>query len=287
MQRRLAGLTVLTVCLLLVPVPATAGGWWSSIQLDKDPVAIGETATATATVLFASTEEAQEAVQEGGYHAYLVQGVDRERLDEVMTTAEPGAWWTVPPTALHLAELEFSGTDANMTEARATFTVPDVEPGLYGLMFCSEGCTEPMADVIPTLDIPLHDDPLLAHMARTLETRDGGSRLSVIESRLGEVYESVGALRRQVRTALEEPAPAPAPTPEASPAAAPIELSQSTPAQDWLVVAGAFLAGATLAGLVLSLRQRRRRPPAPREPRVLVAEPESESLPEPMASAPR
>lgn len=287
MRTRLAGAAVLTVGLLAVPLPVAAGGWATSIQLDKEMVAVGETVTASATVMFASIEEAQEAVQHGGHHAYLVQGVDRERLDDALVTAEPGRWWTVPPTSLHLAELEFSGTDANLADVHVTFTVPDVEPGMYGVMFCSDGCAEPLADVVPRLDIPLHDDPVLARMVRSLETQDGGSRLSVMQRRLDEVYESVGALRRQLRTALEQPAPspAPAPTPEVSPAAAPIELSRSTPAQDWLVVAGAFLAGATLAGIVLSLRQRRRLPPAPREPRVLVAEPES--VPEPMASAPR
>lgn len=287
MPLRLAGLSVLTICLLLVPAPATAGGWWASIQLDKDPVAVGERMTARASVVFASREEAEALAQEGGYHAYLVRGVDRERLDEVMATGQPGAWWTVPPTAIHLAELELSGTERNVADVHATFTVPDVEPGLYGLMFCSQDCAEPLADVIPRLDIPLHEDPLLADIARSLESPDGGSRLSEIERRLGEVYENVGALRRQVG-ALDEPAPSPsptsAPTTEVAPATAPIELSQSTSEQNWLVVAAAFVAGATMAGLVVSIRQRRGGPHVPPEPRVLVAD--AESLPEPVGAPP-
>lgn len=276
---------VLVIGLLLVPAPAAAGGWWTFIQLDKESVAVGERVTASARVMFTSQEQARAVAEEGGYHAYLVRGVDRDRLDEAMATAPPGEWWTVPDTILHLAELEVTGTDANLADVHATFTVPDVESGLYGLMFCSKGCNEPLADVIPRLDIPLHDDPLLTHIVRTLASPDGGSKLSDVERRVEEVYENVGALRTEVRTALEEPEPSPTPAPtiEARTAPAQVEPPPATSGQGWLVVA-AFVAGATLAGTVVSIRQRRTLRAMP-EPRVLVAE--DEDLPEAVGSTAR
>lgn len=285
-MRRRRVMAVLIAAALLVPVPAAAGGWWGTIELDKDPIAVGETVTATARISSPVPTEGEEA---SGYHAYLVRGIDREALDEAMTVPQAKGWWTPPSTRIRLGEVELLGHD----HARARFTVPDVEPGLYGLMFCSADCTEPLADIIPLLDVAVYGDGLLAHSLRTLGNDPlTESHLTLIEERIGVVDEQVRALRADIdalrdvaASPVPEPASSPTPTvsPGASPAAASLAPSRPVTEQRWMVVAAALLAGAALAGMVVSLRQRRQGPHVPEEPRILEAEPASG--PEPVGTA--
>lgn len=260
MRRRLLGLAVLVMGFLLTPVPATAGGWWSSITLDKNPMASGETVVASSSVLFASPEAAGDDL-----HAYLVRGVDRQRLEEAMTTPDPGDWWTVPPTAIRLADLEIVDADANAATTRATFTVPDVEPGLYGVMFCTRGCVHPVGDVIPLLDVPVHDDPVLTHMIRTLGTDpEAESRGLWVEQQLNALDADLRRLQGDVDTLVERtPEPTVGPSPPAEGAQLVAEVgargsNQGTvTAQVGVVAVAAFLAGAAATGLLAAVRRRR------------------------------
>lgn len=162
----------------LAPAPAVAGGWWSYIDVD-DVLRVGEQATAHVDgVLFPTREEAEQGTP---FHAYLLQGVDTHRLDEAMSTGEPGDWWTPPATRHHLGPVDVTIVDSNMAEARAQFVVPDVPPGHYQLMFCTAGCRAPLADVIPRLDL-------------TVAPAAGAASLTGLLDRLGQPVVSLAAI---------------------------------------------------------------------------------------------
>lgn len=273
MRVRLSGLAVLVACLVIAPASAAAGGgWWTYIDLDKDPIAVGETVTATARVMFDSTAQAQEAEEHGDYHAYLVRGIDREGLDNAMSQAQVEGWWTAPEEAIHLGAVDVSEATSNLATATARFTVPEVDAGMYGLMFCTAHCADSMADVVPLQDVVVHDDALLAHMVRTLESWSAGpSQLSLLEGRIDALQADVRELRAEVgdvadAATVDAPAslPSGAPDPAVSPVPVAAEVAEPTSTSGWIPLAGAFLAGAALAGLVMArARSTRSSRPAP------------------------
>jgi hypothetical protein len=186
---------IVAALVLAVAAPGSAGGWWSYIDLEHEDLVVGETVTAQAQVMFRTTTEAEAA---DGYHAYLVRGIDHAALDAALTRPDPTGWWSPPREIVHLGAVEVDDRDANLARAVATFEVPAVPPGIYGLMFCTAGCEEPMADVIPTLDLALHTDAASAATSRAIRSLDGRvtDELALLDEQLGRLAEDVRTARR-------------------------------------------------------------------------------------------
>jgi len=141
--------------LLLVSPPATAGGWWSSIRLDRAKVAIGQKVTVRADVMFRSVEAAETARSGRGKQAayvYLLGEFDYSRTARAMGEATPGNWWSVGGAqAYRVGRVTLEDGDLNLARATASFRVPSaVPPGKFAVMLCNAGCADPLADVIPT-----------------------------------------------------------------------------------------------------------------------------------------
>jgi hypothetical protein len=140
---------------LTVPPSATAGGWWTSIRLDRTRVAVGQEMKVHASVMFRSIDAA-EAAQKGGaqgeFYVYFLRGFDYSVVQRAMRKPSPQNWWTIGSAeAFRAGRVVIGRQESNLGVARASFRVPDVPPGRYAVMFCDEACTHPLADVIPTL----------------------------------------------------------------------------------------------------------------------------------------
>jgi hypothetical protein len=173
--------------------------------------------------LFPSVESAQRATDEGGWYAYLIDGLDVQRLHNVMGKPEGYGWWELgSANATQLAPITFHGIDANLATARATFSVPAVEVGEYYVMFCDTGCVNGMGDVVPTqidvvataavaqlrrdvdrYQLKLHDARALALRASTKAT----SALTHAERAQEDSARYFTALSAMRRSAASEPAP--------------------------------------------------------------------------------
>jgi hypothetical protein len=141
--------------ILFVSPSAKAGGWWSSIRLDRTKVAIGQTMTVRADVMFRSVEAAEAARSgrdEDAFYAYLLRGFDYSRTAEAMRKPSPRTWWSVGSAeAYRVGRVAIEDGDFNLARANASFRMPkEVPPGKYAVMLCDAGCAHPMADVIPT-----------------------------------------------------------------------------------------------------------------------------------------
>jgi hypothetical protein len=154
---------------LLVPPTATAGGWWSSIRLDRARVVVGEKMKAEAGAMFSSTEAAEaarEARGEDASYAYLLRGFDYSIVARAMHEADPQNWWTVGGAEAYWAgRVTVSGLDFNLGRATASFRVPKAPPGKYAVMFCDALCVQPLANLIPS-----HPSALTIVPARTTGT---------------------------------------------------------------------------------------------------------------------
>lgn len=259
------GAALTTMLVVLAAAPATAGGWWTYPQLDTEPMSPGEEVTASASVMFRSTEEAEAA--EGRYYAYLVRGIDHRALQEAMNQANPEDWWSTPDETMLLGRIEFGETDTNLRRATVTFVVPDLEGGAYSLMFCTRGCAEPLGDVIPREGVYVGDpvavqlirdsretdhqvlgvfDDLEARLQRIHRSVGGvGSRVDDLDTRAGEIARSVDGVELSMsllRERIDE-----------------LEAG-SAPAPAWLPWAGWFA-----AGLALAIARSTRRPPSGHE----------------------
>jgi hypothetical protein len=139
---------------LIVPPSATAGGWWTSIRLDRTRVAVGQEMQVHASVMFRSIDAA-EAAQKGGtqgdFYVYLLRGLDYSVVQRAMRKPSPQNWWTIGSAeAFRAGRVVINRQESNLGVAKASFRVPDVPLGRYAVMFCDEACTHPLADVIPT-----------------------------------------------------------------------------------------------------------------------------------------
>lgn len=154
MGRSLPAIGCIAAILLGSP-SATAGGWWSSIRLDRTKVAIGEKVTVRADVMFRSVEAA-EAARSGrdkdAFYVYLLGEFDYSLTSRAMRTATPRSWWSVGSAQAYKVErVTFEAGDFNLARATASFRMPNAVPsGKYAVMLCDDGCVHPMADVIPT-----------------------------------------------------------------------------------------------------------------------------------------
>ena len=138
---------------------ATAGGWWTSIRLDRTRVAVGQEMKVHANIMFRSVDAAKAAQTgetQGGFYVYLLRGFDYSTVQRAMREASPQNWWTVGSAhAFRVGRVVISGRESNLALANASFRVPEMPPGRYAVMFCDTGCAHPLADVIPTLPTQL------------------------------------------------------------------------------------------------------------------------------------
>jgi hypothetical protein len=153
MHRSALGIGCVAVALIFPPL-ATAGGWWTSIRLDRTRVAVGEEMKVHASVIFRSIDAA-EAAQKGGaqdeFYVYLLRGFDYSAVQRAIRKPSPQNWWTIGSAeAFRAGRVVINRQESNLGVAKASFRVPDVPPGRYAVMFCDTECTHPLADVIPT-----------------------------------------------------------------------------------------------------------------------------------------
>lgn len=199
MSRRTTWLTVLlgsiVMACLLPAAPASAGGWWSNIQLERQYVGVGETLLARSAAFFPTLEQAEQA-RTKQYFAYLVSDYDNALLRRAMTQREPKRWWAMSPDAklVRVGQVQLGEWNANVGEARSHIEIPKIETGRWSLMFCDAACREPMGSVIP----------LSVHVTADVLTAKTADRMAALEERARVVPE----LRTELRTARLEAADA-------------------------------------------------------------------------------
>jgi hypothetical protein len=151
---------------LLVPQAATAGGWWSYIEVSRSHVAAGQRVEIDETVAFSSVAAAEEAQESGRFYVYLLRGFDYSVVERAMREASPRDWWSLGDAeAIQVGQVTVSVWDGNLGRATAAFTMPAIPPATYHLMLCDAACTQPLADVIPATDFTVVADPASARMA--------------------------------------------------------------------------------------------------------------------------
>jgi uncharacterized coiled-coil protein SlyX len=216
-----------SLIVLLLPSSATAGGWWSFIDTDRSTVAVGQRVKAEAEVLFSSIRAAREA-QDRRFYVYALRGLDYSIVRRAMNKPSPKDWWAQGDAdALELGRVVLRISEANLGQARASFTVPELAPATYALMFCDAGCAHPLGDVVPTVDFTVVADPAIAEIAerttrleervaarqaRTLAAvRAAGRRaraaVANTEAELGALGERLRALDRKVAEAANPSRP--------------------------------------------------------------------------------
>ena len=149
LRRTLVIALVTSLASIALAAPASAGGWWSSVPLEKQHANIGDTLHSRSDVWFPTMKLAQRARSER-YFAYLVRGINQKLLDDAMGHAQPKRWWAQPETAIRAGTVRWGGRDSNIATVIVDVTIPDVPPGRYALMLCDAGCRNPLADIIPT-----------------------------------------------------------------------------------------------------------------------------------------
>lgn len=158
--------------LLLAPA-ANAGGWWTSIRLDRATVTVGQEVKAHANVMFSSVdavEAAQSGRDEQEFYVYLLRAFDYSIVERAMRKPSPRNWWSVGNAdAFRVGRVVIGGSDSNLALAHASFRVPELEPATYAVMFCDAGCVRPLADAIPTADFSVVADPVVARLATRIE----------------------------------------------------------------------------------------------------------------------
>lgn len=263
-RRSLSIVALAVVVTAATAMPAAAGGWWTYPQLEHHELAIGESVTVTADVLFPATEDAEQATGSGEYHAYLVRGIDEAALKDAMSVAQPDdGWWATPTETIRLASLEFGRNSTNLSNATARFVVPEAEAGIYDLMLCTTDCSQPLADVVPLQGIYVGDaatvhalrnaEPAIERLLGQLQgvsTELGHlrSETQTIDSGLTDVDETLAALNMSMQrlsadlAALETR----------------VDDGEGAGGQPWWILAGGFLAGSAVVGVFALVIQRRR-----------------------------
>jgi hypothetical protein len=248
---------------LVAPTQALAGGWWSFIDLDDPYLVPGDPVDAETPFLFASIDAAERAHRTGEYFAYLIAGLDWSMVREAKSRPDPSLWWSIEGArAIRVGSVTIRGRDGNFARATTRFELPQwFEPGRYALMFCDAGCRNPLGDIVPVsvrvvesrseaelarrvdeLERQLHER---SHQIRRLrETVAEGAD----DADIGSLRARIVVLEAQLSRALEAPS-----VPSGS-------LTNQTP---WWSLAGWFLGGLAITGLVAALVWRSRRSPGP------------------------
>ena len=192
-MRRLVALGSL-ILTLAIPQAVAAGGWWSSIGLDRATVAPGQQVRVRTEVLFRSERDARQA-QAREWRVYLLRGLDWRVVERAMGREFTRGWWTPGAAeAVDLGPVAVQWPGGILAEARASVRVPEVRTGTYSLMLCDRGCRRPLADVVPLRRFTVVADPIVAGMAVEVDAlRD---RLRTQTSRTAQVRAvAYGALR--------------------------------------------------------------------------------------------
>jgi hypothetical protein len=163
--------------LALIAAPgAGAGGWWSSIDLDRSAVTAGQRVDVSAEVVFRSIAKGVEGDPDAEFFVYVLRRHPDAVVTRAMEKPEPGDWWSLGGAeALAVRRVDLSVGSHGLARARATFVVPDVAPGVYKVMLCDAGCRDPLPDVVPTR-LRVVADPATAALverAERLERRLG------------------------------------------------------------------------------------------------------------------
>jgi hypothetical protein len=136
--------------LLLMPQGASAGGWWSFIDVGSSHVAPGQRVELAEAVAFSSVADAEAAQQADRFYVYLLRDFDYSVVERAMREASPGDWWSLGGAeAIQVGQVAVTVSDANLARATAAFTMPELPPATYHLMLCDKACAEPLADVVP------------------------------------------------------------------------------------------------------------------------------------------
>lgn len=162
---------------LLPAAPASAGGWWSHIQVERQYVGVGETLVTQSEAFFSTLEQAERA-RTKQYYAYLVRSYDNALLRRAMTERDPKRWWATSPDArlVRVGRVRLGGWNANVGEAHARIKIPKIGTGRWSLMFCDAGCREPMASVTPT-SVRVTADVLTAKAANRMAALEERARI--------------------------------------------------------------------------------------------------------------
>ena len=239
------------VCSLALTGVAGAGGWWSGIDL-KDPYsAPGMRVRAEAEVLFATTERAEQALRDGGFGVYVIEDLDNRMLEKAMSRAKRPGWWELGAATEHrVGNVRLESGGSNLARAYVEFTLPDLEPGRYSLMLCSEGCSRPLGATIPA-SIRVVEDPLTARLGSALASLRERSQVARANLR----YELRTARREAQRAGATKQLLSAARALEAAPAPrAPKVVVEPA----WSAHAGWFLAGLVAGGLLIGAGKLRR-----------------------------
>ena len=240
------------LAIIITPAQALAGGWWSFLQVPGEYFGIGETITFKENEVMFETIEEAEGARSKDFGVYLVQSYNEELLDDAMTRPEPEDWWEPLSTPMRIGDLELIDPDSNLMKARVSFTVPEVSPGRYALVLCSNpDCGQSLGNVIPS-EVIVTEDVLLAKTARRVANESFANEMAFVRMRhrLAGVRDQLSDLRTQ--EAEPEPAPVAAPV-------SPVNTRE--PGPPWIAYAGWFVAGGTAAAWALG----RRRPAASAE----------------------
>jgi len=239
MVRLLLGPVCALGLLLAMPQAAAGGGWWSSIQFERAPVAPGQRVELHADVLLSAEQEADR------FSVYLLRGFDDSVLERAMRKRSPGDWWSLGAAeAMPVGQVSITDRQMNFGRATAAFTVPEIQPGTYHLMLCDTGCREPLADVIPAAGFTVVADPATARMAKHVERlerriRDQGRQLAAARTAVDEAFLEARDARSEVEAVEAR-------------ASAPVAARSNTPAK----YAGWLVAAALAAALALTVLRR-------------------------------
>ncbi|HEX2294334.1 MAG TPA: hypothetical protein VHN37_03405 [Actinomycetota bacterium] len=246
---------VLVIALLLLSLlapPARAGGWWSSIGMEGQPVGIGESiALHAGEVMFDTLEEAERARTQS-FYAYLVREFDEKALDDALSRGEPGDWWSPLTEPIRIGTVDLSGWDANLAEAHARLDIPRVTTGPYYLMLCDEGCEAPLGNLIPAR-VEVTADALAARTMRRLEKTEADLSLAVQRTR-NDVRRTGATLRRALADDAEQEAEQAERIAALRARLADVPRPEGPP---WFAYAGWFVAGGATALLVFGRRRLR------------------------------
>jgi hypothetical protein len=200
---RFALLAALTA-LLLAPSAAAGGGWWSVIQVSRAPVAVGARVDLSASLYFTSDAKAEAAQQPGRYRVYLLRGFDDSGVERAMRKPSPGDWWSLGAAeAIEVGTVTVHESEANFGLASAAFTVPELAAGSYHVMLCDAGCTEPLAEVIPSGGFTVVADPATALLAKRVARlqRQNRKQTRELAAARDETYDAMAAAQDARSTA--------------------------------------------------------------------------------------
>jgi hypothetical protein len=231
---------------LFLPPSAAAGGWWTSLRVDRATVVAGQRVHAHADPLHAG---------EGKFFVYLLSDFDESRLTRAMSEQFSPSWWSLgEATAIKVGHVAVGGSASATYLASASFRVPQLSTGTYAVMFCDDGCARPLGDVIPMTEFAVVADPMIARLATRLdrlEERTYAQAQQLLDARAEAQDARLNATgeRAQMRArihALERAA----------------EDSRPAPWADvrWLI-AGLFLG--VVVGILLPRRRSHERSPGP------------------------